>query len=67
MRYRIKSGAGFSGLMVATDHPRDALMRARQLEEQGLDITVIDEDDVARTVAEFEQLTVGSAPQRQSI
>jgi hypothetical protein len=58
MRYRIKSGAGFSGLMVATDDPQDALVRARQLEEQGLDISVIDEDDVALTIAEFEQRTL---------
>jgi len=62
MRYRIKSGAGFSGRMVATDDLGDALVRARQLEAQGLDITVIGEDDVALTVSEFERLAAPRLP-----
>jgi hypothetical protein len=35
MRYRVKSAAGFTGIIIATDDPNEALARARDLEEQG--------------------------------
>ena len=57
MMYRIKSDSGFGGVTVATDDPKDALARARELEEQGLqNVVILDQDDLARSSAEFQHM-----------